>query len=448
MINQLLRTRTASTLRRKAIKVGFRILRPEVHQSYRQAVTWEKLPNSAVKKAQLEKLNKVLQAHLSRDWFRAFWEANGGPPLPLESLEEFKSFSGTTRTFLAEHHHRVAQQPEVVRELSTSGSSGQNLFFHHSQEMVDGRTAIVRRCNQWVGFDNWGAHSISVWGLSPDASLSYLAKTGLKRFVLGTEILSAYGMDDAKALEFARTIVERQPVAVNAYPSYLAQLARVALDAELSPLEDTVVTWGGEQALDQDLETIRAFFGNRVYGRYGSQEFGTIAHQVPWRNGYVVAPTRFLLDNDSNGELVVTDLDNRATPFLRYKIGDAGTVEEIDADDEPGRQVITHLEGRSHDRITTPNGRLLPGQFWTLLSRVVPGIIAYQVAHRPPTEIRMRAVVDDEKFPADGPVKIAEHAEELLKGEMDFAVEVIDELERTDRGKRRFIVRLPPLQEE
>ncbi len=427
-------------VRRVALKSGFRFFRPGVLQAYHQAVEWEKLPNDEVAEKQLHKLNAVLDCHLQRDWFRDHWYAHGGPSYPLRSLEEYRQFTGVTRAYLMENYDRVATSDEAVRELSTSGSSGENLFFHQSQEMVDGRTAVVRRSNQWVDFDNWGDRCISVWGLSPSASLRYRATSHLKLFAFGGEMLSAYGMTDKDALEYARVIVQRKPVALNAYPSYLAQVARAALAAGFAPWHGAVITWGGEQALPQDLEAIHAFFGDRVYARYGTQEFGTIAHQVPWRKGYVVTPTRFLVDSSPDGELLITDLDNRATPFLRYRVGDAGTVGAT-APDEPGRQIILDLEGRSHDRIETPSGRLLPGQFWTLLSRVVPGIIEFQILHNPPCSICMRLVVNDARFPQDGEVKITERAIALLGDEMNFSVELTDELDRTSRGKRRFIIR-------
>jgi len=79
-----------------------------------------------------------------------------------------------------------------------------------------------------------------------------------------------------------------------------------------------------------------------------------------------------------------------------YAIGDAGQVT-----DEPcacGRnyQSIINLQGRCHDILTTRSGKQLPGQFWTTLSRSVPGIGEFQVVQKDPENIELRVKVGPE----------------------------------------------------
>jgi phenylacetate-CoA ligase len=258
---------------------------------------------------------------------------------------------------------------------------------------------------------------------------------------LNMTLFSSFGMNDELALRHVRRIRHLRPKAVDGYPSYLSRMARVALDTGEPPYTDAVVVHSGEQALPSDLAAITAFFGHRVFGRYGSREFGPIAHEVPGAHGYRVAPARFFVQNDSDGGLLITDLDNLATPFIRYDIGDAGTVVDEELDDAATPQRIVDLEGRVHDRLETPDGRLVPGQFWTLLARIVPGIEAFQVAQTAPDSIELRVQVDPNLFREEERARIVKEAAKLLGRGMTITVIQVPEVERTGMGKRRFIVR-------
>jgi phenylacetate-CoA ligase len=86
-------------------------------------------------------------------------------------------------------------------------------------------------------------------------------------------------------------------------------------------------------------------FGARIHDRYGAREFGVwmaqscpqrvAAGEPPYRNLHVAA-WRFLVEvvDDAGrpvepgreGRLVVTDLANRVMPFIRYDLGDIGSL--------------------------------------------------------------------------------------------------------------------------
>ena len=400
---------------------------------------WESLGAEEVRRLQLEKLNRLLRFHRGRPLYLDLCETVAAPPVPLKRLSDLARYPIVTKDFLLKHRGEIAATPQAYRELSTSGSSGTNLVFYHSREMVRERTACVHQLNGWIGYDNWCDPAVTVWGESPYASARKRAVAGFKRFALNTRLLSSFGMDDAMALRYARYIHRVRPTAVDGYPSYLSRVARVALKMGVPPFMDAVVMHSGEQALPSDLEAIRDFFGHRVFARYGSREFGPIAHEVPDERGYRVAPTRFIVENGADGELLITDLDNLATPFIRYHIGDAGAVMD-EPDDSVTAQRIMHLEGRIHDRLETPDGRLVPGQFWTLLARV-PGVEAFQVVQRAPDHVELRVQVGPTQFRNEERDRVMREATKLLGPATAISIVLVSEVDRTRMGKRRFVVR-------
>jgi phenylacetate-CoA ligase len=434
-------TDNITAVRRRLLRCGVARFLPDVLVALDTMVRWESLAAAEVRRLQLEKLNRLLEFHRARPFYHALCETVAAPNPPLRHLSELTLYPVVTKDFLRAHQQQIARTPQAYRELSTSGSSGTNLVFHQSREMVSQRTACVRRFSHWVGFDNWGDPVAIVWGQSPALSATNATLLRLKRWALNMTFLSAFGMNDELALRHVRRIRQLRPKAIDGYPSYLSRMARVALDAGAPAYTDAVVVHSGEQALPSDLAAITEFFGQRVFGRYGSREFGPIAHELPGAGGYRVAPTRFFVQNDADGGLLVTDLDNLATPFIRYDIGDAGTVvdEEIDGATTPQR--IVNLEGRIHDRLETLDGRLVPGQFWTLLTKIAPGIEAFQVAQTAPDSIELRIQVDRNLFREEERARIVNEAAKLLGRRMTITVVHVPDVKRTAMGKRRFIVR-------
>jgi len=57
------------------------------------------------------------------------------------------------------------------------------------------------------------------------------------------------------------------------------------------------------------------------------------------------------------GRVVITDLYNKAHPFIRYDIGDIGSISSIDEK----TSVLKTLTGRKEDYVKLPSGKTAPG---------------------------------------------------------------------------------------
>ena len=81
--------------------------------------------------------------------------------------------------------------------------------------------------------------------------------------------------------------------------------------------------------------------------------------------------------NNKNNVARIIDLDNFASPFIRYENGDI--IKQIVKVCECGRNLdcISNIEGRTHDFITTSDGSLIAGKFLTHLFQSIKGIDQY-----------------------------------------------------------------------
>ena len=82
-------------------------------------------------------------------------------------------------------------------------------------------------------------------------------------------------------------------------------------------------------------------FNVPIISEYGASEVGYIGTELT-PNIWQVAKENVFLENDKNGNILVTSLHNKAMPFIRYNIGDVGQIES----DSNGYQLIEGLKER------------------------------------------------------------------------------------------------------
>lgn len=126
-----------------------------------------------------------------------------------------------------------------------------------------------------------------------------------------------------------------------------------------------------ELCLDYQREIIEKATGLNVISEYGASEFGYIGKEISknlweivWQNIFVEQTEVSLLEE--GGDLLVTDFFNLAFPFIKYSIGDIGTIKTIN-----GKSCITNLLGRTNDMALLPSGKKAPGLTFYYISRSV-----------------------------------------------------------------------------
>lgn len=157
-----------------------------------------------------------------------------------------------------------------------------------------------------------------------------------------------------------------RPHLLDGLPLYLHTFAKYLAATGLpSPGIGVIKPFGGSLT-PVIKEAIRSAFGCEVYDTYGCSEMGFIAcecarhdglhlfmdlyHVEVCRNGKPVGPGEL-------GKLYITDLENRAMPWIRYEIGDVG---RYFVDDHGcGRNSIRiQVEGRVEDTLVNSQGKL------------------------------------------------------------------------------------------
>jgi len=433
-------TEVTRTLRSGLYKAIERITSPRTKHYYEEAHFVESCGRSALAQFQLHKLNRLLDRLCDLPFYRTLLRESD-IDRPLNSIDELTRLPIMTKDMITAHLQEQAESPHAWRRYSTSGSTGRNFCFYHNREKHAASRAALRRGREWIGIDHYADPKAIIWGLSPSMGVVRHWKQSLLRWVSSTTMLQAYALDDEMCLAHWDSIKRIRPVLIEGYPNYLLALARAGNRAGITPYTPRAVVTSGETLFEETRAEIEDYFRAPVHNRYGSREFSAVAHQCRTRDALHIHAHRHIVETDVDGELLITDLDNVATPFVRYRVGDAGVVDWVDC--ACGRKLpsIVQLQGRAHDVIRTPSGRQLPGQFWTTLSRTVQGIDQLQVVQHPDGVIELRvrpgALWKDE-FAERLKARVASTVPEPI----EFRVTTVARLETTAAGKRRFIINL------
>jgi phenylacetate-CoA ligase len=144
------------------------------------------------------------------------------------------------------------------------------------------------------------------------------------------------------------------------------------------------------------------------------------------------------LEGSDLKEMLITDLDNYAMPFIRYEIGDIAEPAEQPCPCGRPFPLLKRIEGRTFDLVRAPNGRFVGGTFWTLLTRKFPGIIKFRVVQEKEDEIEF-SLVTGHSFHESSLEKM-EREIRTVCGDMRVRFRVVKEIPVLPSGKFRFVI--------
>ena len=189
-------------------------------------------------------------------------------------------------------------------------------------------------------------------------------------------------------------------------------------------------------------------FGAPVLVEYGCGELGPIAYDCELGTLHLLTPDVVveILKPDGapagpgeSGEVVVTDLNNRAMPLVRYRLGDFG-VPGAGCRCGRGLPTLERIWGRAYDFIGTPDGKRYHGEFFMYLfedlRREGSGVQGFQVTQDGPATIEIAIVTPGSLEPRRESAIRALVREQLG---IEARIVRVDVIERSASGKMQVI---------
>jgi phenylacetate-CoA ligase len=185
-----------------------------------------------------------------------------------------------------------------------------------------------------------------------------------------------------------------------------------------------------------------------VFETYGCREFMLIAAECECRQGLHLTAEHLwveILDDAGNpapageeGNVVVTDLFNYGMPFIRYATGDRAVASPEPCRCGRGLPLLSKIVGRQLDVIRTPDGRLIPGEFFPHLIKDFPAVRRFQVVQEEPDRAVLRVVADG--MAPEAHRKLYDTVRQRLGPAMRFDIEPVEQIPLTAAGKLQVVV--------
>lgn len=286
----------------------------------------------------------------------------------------------------------------------------------------------------------------------PPYSSAVISRDFCGRRIVGANLLArrCYLDPAAPYADAMRALEAFRPHVARSYGSYLEHLARYAWNHGVRLSMPPIWRYGADAIAQHWRELIERELGCRVVSNYASTEAGRIGFECEHRTGFHlntdVIATRIVRPDGSEcepgevGEVVISNLLNRATVLLNYRQGDRGAIGARRCPCGRTLPLLTTLEGRVSETVTARDGQELPTT--ALLGHCAPdlaGALEVQLVPRGVGRMMWRIVPGPE---TDRPMlraRLAERCSELFGSRLEADVEYVSAVPRTVAGKRRLV---------
>ena len=413
-----------------------------------EASQW--LAPDALRALQRKRLGNLLQrAARSVPYYRDLFAEQGLRPEDVDSPERLGRLPLLDKAIIRAQGERMkAEDAEGLSPFNTGGSTGEPLTFWLSGERVTHDVAAKWRATRWWGVDI-GDPEIVLWGSPIELGTQDRIKAVRDR-LLRSRLLPAFAMSTERMDEFLGIIRRTRPKMLFGYPSALALLAARA-EQRRFPLAGSgirVAFVTGERLYPEQREVISRVFGCRVANGYGGRDAGFIAHECPEGGLHLTAEDVVVETVDvlgapvpagEPGEIVVTHLATGDAPFIRYRTGDVGVL-----DDRPcacGRTLplLREVQGRSTDFVMARDGTMMHGLSLIYVLREQPGVKQFKIIQESPDLTRV-LVVPDEAWAPSVQEAVRAGLQQRLGPTVNVDVQVTDEIPPEKSGKYRYVV--------
>jgi phenylacetate-CoA ligase len=236
------------------------------------------------------------------------------------------------------------------------------------------------------------------------------------------------------------------------YSSALVLLEEAAKSYNLHCHIPIIQTFGEGLSKHQQ-ETIEEVFGGKVYRDYGGSEAMHIGFECPARTGYHLDLARFrveVLDGDrpvnigETGEIVVTCFRNPAMPFVRYRMGDLGTLADPNEPCPCGNKFprLSAIQGRINEQIYTPTGRFVNVLFFVyVLEFAYKDMAGFRIIQTEKDRLEILWIPRHDRA-AECLPELERQIRERTDNSMKIIWKAVSEIPADDSGKRRILVPL------
>lgn len=381
------------------------------------------------------------------DWYRRTYAA---ADVDLRRLQDVPSLFSTlpivSKDDVRDHFDGFVARDSGVRKVaqaSTGGSTGVPLRV--LRDVTVGPAALSWRMLGW-------------WGVHPSDDSAQLVREpvhGIRQRVHDAlwwptrrVHLDVAAIDPEGMRQFVEQCRRVRPRLLVGYAGALHELARAVTERGWDFPAPVAISSTAAPLTPVQRSEVTAALGAPVYDTYRTGELSYLGGQCEQRAGiHVLADQRLLEVVDEQGrpvapgvegEVVVTDLLNRAFPLVRYRLGDIAAYSPTPCPCGRPFPVLTRIAGRSNDVIRTPSGTVSVSSFASVLMKH-PGVRQYQIHQLADYSLTVKIVPTSQELRAQDLEPVSRALGEQLGCQLPVRVELVEHIAH-ERGKQKTVV--------
>lgn len=433
-----------------------KIFRSDVLSSYHEALSSEdKLKFEIDSLNWLKRKSIVKYAYQNSSFYKEFYKSVGFSPEDLLYPEDWQKVPILEKQHLRDFRSSILTTTALDNKLiktTTGGSTGAPVLTYRDKRFPE---EILK----WRMLIRWGVqpsdNMLMLWRMPPKKN-KWLAKKMNKalwwptiRYQFDVSSLSS---DTLQKIE--EILLKKQPPIVWGYVGALEQVALHFKNKKIK-LGYTPLVWATASPISNvQLSLLQNVFGARILDQYACSEIHWIASSIPnsrnllvdydYRHVEVVNADNDKIIKNEIGDLLITDLENKAFPLIRYRNGDRSSMLSKDHEFNYGFPIITPVKGRVSDTLKSPSGLSIPGEYATTIFDESYNIVyQFKVHQRQDFSIDIFVCLSQEGKKCRVKVNevllsVSSDIKSKLANEVLVNAHIVDEIPH-DRGKIRFI---------
>lgn len=418
---------------------------------WKKLETTQYLPEVQLKYIQWQRLADLLHfAWGNNEFYRERFERAGLIPGDIRTPDDLRRLPVLTKADVRNNTLKLISRNFEVGKLQkakTGGSTGKALELYFTEECSELRNACALRHDRWTGWEP-GEPIAACWG---NPHLPQTLRERLKHQLLQPMLyLDTMSVSKASVENFVEEWRQVKPTLLFGHAHSLFVLAQYLKEFRIRDLRPKGILSTSMMLLQQERRLIEEVFDQKVIDRYGCEEVSLIGCECEKHEGMHLNIehlfVEFLKDDDTPaatgepGRIVVTDLMNRAMPFIRYQVEDVGVPSARKCSCGRGLPLMENVTGRVADFLLRKDGSRVAGVslIENTLTRLA-GLDQMQIVQNQIDQFDI-LIVRGKDFSVATEAALREYFISQFGNDADFTFIYVDAIQPDKNGKFRFSI--------
>ena len=420
------------------------------------ALLAHRLPRAALHRRALRRLRSHLRWSMANvPYYKKAYGDAGVRPGKIDGIDALTSVPTIDKAVIQANFDalfsRNAPPRSELAMRSSSGSTGQP-----SVTYFDPVRECARRVQELRMLSTLGARPTDRQMVFDDVRNAPSSKHFVQKLGIWDRVYFPFERDPSEGLA---EIEELQPEIINGVLTPLRMFAyHVRAEQDVLSYRPKMVLSKGELLDKSSRRLIESVFGAPLYDYYATEEVGIVAWQEPGQEFYnvdedfvfveCIRPDGTPTEDGEPGELVLTNLYQRAMPIIRFRTGDFGVLHRSPEGSRCGLPRLSRLRGRQIDFIVTPDGQIIAPFVLMVILEETRKVLSFHIAQTAVDKVVVRFRLDPALSEEEASATLADvrtKMQEVLGDQVTVDLKIDVDLGVLKPGKSAIVEGLPGL---